>query len=283
MTRLGSRMRRVVGTVAVGGLAAALLSSGAGAAERVDFQKVDTKSTDVEVFMLVDATDRQVAQVESTIRSSKVVNRYAHLDQEDAMAEFARIFRRNPDLVASIRPSDLPESFRVDLRTKEQAERFARRMQRMPGVESAVRPDPPSLPELLETIRVCRLRQDVDFEVFMRVDATRAELDAARAGIAAEPGLSITDEVSKDEAYEEFRTIFATDRKLLHTVDADDLPASFRVRGVTTPSDELFRRLGGLPGVEATESPRAVCDAIRGMLDDGLSAEQLAEMVQAFA
>ena len=41
------------------------------------------------------------------------VKSYRHLTKDDAFDEFKRIFRRNPDLVNSIRAQDLPESFRV--------------------------------------------------------------------------------------------------------------------------------------------------------------------------
>jgi cell division transport system permease protein len=73
----------------------------------------------LEIFMRTDpnATKQQVQAVREQLDAAKGpkgdVKSYRYLDHEDAFSEFQRIFRRNPDLVASIRPTDLPESFRV--------------------------------------------------------------------------------------------------------------------------------------------------------------------------
>ena len=67
----------------------------------------------LEVFMKVDATKQQIADVESTLKKDPNVKSYRHLTQDDAYAEFKRIFRSKPDLVNSITAKDLPESFRV--------------------------------------------------------------------------------------------------------------------------------------------------------------------------
>src|SRR5262245_3130996 len=71
----------------------------------------------LEIFMTVKASKDQVAGVQEQLDSAKGpkgdVKSYRHLTKEDAFSEFKRIFRRNPDLVNSIRAQDLPESFRV--------------------------------------------------------------------------------------------------------------------------------------------------------------------------
>src|SRR3954451_18322483 len=67
----------------------------------------------LEIFMKVDATEQQIADVESTLKDDPNVKSYRHLTQEDAYTEFKRIFRSKPDLVNSITAKDLPESFRV--------------------------------------------------------------------------------------------------------------------------------------------------------------------------
>ncbi len=67
--------------------------------------------------MTVKATDQQIQAVQDQLDGDKDakgnVKSYRHLSKEDAYNEFKRIFRRNPDLVNSIRAQDLPESFRV--------------------------------------------------------------------------------------------------------------------------------------------------------------------------
>ena len=67
----------------------------------------------LEVFMNVNATSQQVKSVEQDLKGDANVKSYRHLTKADAYAEFQRIFRRNPDLVSSIRAQDLPESFRI--------------------------------------------------------------------------------------------------------------------------------------------------------------------------
>jgi cell division transport system permease protein len=67
----------------------------------------------LEIFMKVDATKQQIADVQETLGKDPNVKSSRHLTKEDAYKEFKRIFRRNPDLVSSITAADLPESFRV--------------------------------------------------------------------------------------------------------------------------------------------------------------------------
>jgi cell division transport system permease protein len=67
----------------------------------------------LEVFMTVNATQQQIDDVQLALDDDPNVKSSRHLTKDDAFEEFKRIFRRNPDLVSSIRAKDLPESFRV--------------------------------------------------------------------------------------------------------------------------------------------------------------------------
>jgi cell division transport system permease protein len=67
----------------------------------------------LEVFMKVNATQQQIDGVQQALDDDVNVKSSRHLTKADAYEEFKRIFRRNPDLVSSIRARDLPESFRV--------------------------------------------------------------------------------------------------------------------------------------------------------------------------
>jgi cell division transport system permease protein len=67
----------------------------------------------LEVFMTVNATQQQIDDVQTALDDDPNVKSSRHLTKDDAYEEFKRIFRRNPDLVSSIRARDLPESFRV--------------------------------------------------------------------------------------------------------------------------------------------------------------------------
>ena len=276
-------MRRGIAFVLVALATTAVLFAAAPAvvasAERVTVRTLPSARTDVEVFMVVGATDAQVGAVERRIHTSPEVRRYAHLDKQDAEAEFRRIFRKNPDLVQSIKPSDLPESFRVDVRHAGDAKAFARGMRDLPGVDSAEpREKAPTRAELLRTIRQCQ-GGDADVEVFMRLTATQAEIDGATAAIATAPELTVTRVLSKDDAYAEFLRIFASNRKLVNSVTAADLPVSIRVQASGPVSDEVLARVRALPGVDTVVTPGLVCDPIRKLLDRGVTPEELARLM----
>jgi cell division transport system permease protein len=98
----------------------------------------------LEIFMNVGATKQQIADIRSELDSDKkpggLVKSYRYLSKDDAYNEFKRIFRRNPDLVNSIRASDLPESFRVAPKKAEQTETVRGEFRAKQGVDSVETP-----------------------------------------------------------------------------------------------------------------------------------------------
>jgi len=94
----------------------------------------------LEVFMTVKATDQQIAGVEQALKDDVNVKSYRHLTKADAYREFKRIFRRNPDLVNSIRAQDLPESFRVVPKRAELTNTVQAEFKTQQGVESVETP-----------------------------------------------------------------------------------------------------------------------------------------------
>ena len=98
----------------------------------------------LEIFMKVNATDQQIKGVQDALDSAKGargnVKSYRHLTKADAYSEFKRIFRRNPDLVNSIRPQDLPESFRVVPKKAELTETVKGEFSTQQGVDSVTTP-----------------------------------------------------------------------------------------------------------------------------------------------
>src|SRR3954470_2943062 len=98
----------------------------------------------LEIFMTVKATDQQIAGVEQNLKDDEKtggnVKSYRHLSKADAYAEFKRIFRRNPDLVNSIRAQDLPESFRVVPKKAELTEVVKGEFRTHQGVDSVTTP-----------------------------------------------------------------------------------------------------------------------------------------------
>jgi cell division protein FtsX len=267
-------------------LSAAVVGAGSTAAvaapEEVD--SLGIRATHVEVFMQVRATRRQIVAVQRSIGESSHVRRYAHLDKQAAYREFQRLFRRHQDLVASVHVSDLPESFRVELRHERDAKGFARAMRPRTGVESAVLTgEIPSEAELVNTIKHCQARGDIDVEVFMRLDATTDDVDAVVAAVMTQPNLHVTQILSQDDAYAEFRKIFARNAELLNSIGPTDLPRSVRIHADSEVSDAEIDALSAVPGVESVESPREVCLVIREQLALGFTPEELARAVRAHA
>ncbi len=208
------------------------------AAEAKEVDWISTKASDVEVFMVVGASTRQLDRVERTIRSTDAVQRYAFVDHQLAYREFKRIFRKKPKLVRSIRPSDLPESFRLELTSKSAAEDFAGTARRLPGVESAEVTIPPNKAEALTLVRDCQLRAGSTFEVFMQVDATQSELDATvRAHrVAAVASRSTASAHPAGRVTQQFQQIFASQPDVLEKATGpQDLPMSIRVHADRVP------------------------------------------------
>jgi cell division transport system permease protein len=100
----------------------------------------------LEIFMRTNpnATAQQVKAVEDQLKADQGPNgnvkSFRHLSHEDAYQEFKRIFRRNPDLVASIRPQDLPESFRVVPKKAELTDTIKNEFKTVQGVDTVETP-----------------------------------------------------------------------------------------------------------------------------------------------
>jgi len=98
----------------------------------------------LEIFMTVKAAPDQISGVRQALDAEKKpggnVKSYTHLTKDDAYKEFKRIFRRNPDLVSSIRAQDLPESFRVVPQKAELTETVKGEFSTKQGVESVETP-----------------------------------------------------------------------------------------------------------------------------------------------
>jgi cell division transport system permease protein len=69
---------------------------------------------ELEIFMKTQATPAQVQVIENELKGDPQVKTFKHLTQQDAYAIFKKDFSDQPALVESTKPSDLPESFRVE-------------------------------------------------------------------------------------------------------------------------------------------------------------------------
>lgn len=91
--------------------------------------------SDVDVHLVVNATDDQIANVRSTIEASTRVKRFAYVDHQAAYETFRQIFRDDPDLVQNVDPTDLPRSFRIVSRSCRSREALADRLESLAGVD----------------------------------------------------------------------------------------------------------------------------------------------------
>lgn len=70
---------------------------------------------DVSVFLQMTATDQQKQSIEAAIRALPGVSDVRFETRDEAYLEFKKLFKDSPDLVNSVRPQDMPESFRFRL------------------------------------------------------------------------------------------------------------------------------------------------------------------------
>src|SRR5207244_13307761 len=78
-----------------------------------------------------------------------------------------------------------------------------------------------------------KVKGGVTLEIYMKVDATKEQIDAVRSSLDVEKkpaGLVKSYRyLNKDDAYAEFKRIFRRQPDLVNSVTAADLPSSFRV------------------------------------------------------
>lgn len=65
------------------------------------------------VYLRTDATQEQIDSVARDLDESPEVSDYTYFDQNQSYEEFKRLFADSPEMVDSVRPEDLPPSYRV--------------------------------------------------------------------------------------------------------------------------------------------------------------------------
>ncbi len=103
----------------------------------------------------------------------------------------------------------------------------------------------------------------VEFEIFMRVDATEAQIKEVRTALEDSPEVESFDFLDQEEALQEFERIFADDPNLIENVRAQDLPSSFRV-APTDPevTEQIVVRFEGRNGVDEIVTAQEQIDKI---------------------
>ena len=94
----------------------------------------DRPGVDVSVFLRVDSTDAQAADVERALRDSPEVYCLAFESREEAWERFKRQFRDAPDLVAATKVDALPASFRFRVAKATQSDLVEQRVRGLAGI-----------------------------------------------------------------------------------------------------------------------------------------------------
>jgi cell division transport system permease protein len=94
----------------------------------------------LEAFMVRDATNAQINDVEQAIQDDPQIKGYRFLTKEDAFEVFKKIFRKDPDLVKNVDADTLPTSFRIVPREAEFTNNIKKRLSPLGGVDTVETP-----------------------------------------------------------------------------------------------------------------------------------------------
>jgi hypothetical protein len=98
----------------------------------------DSLRYDIQLFLKVGASSRQVESVRAVLASDRDISWFQFVSQTDAYEIFKKDFADQPALVESTKPSDLPASFRIDLKPGSSVETTAQRYERLDMVATAL-------------------------------------------------------------------------------------------------------------------------------------------------
>ena len=101
-----------------------------------DTKSATTRPLSIDIIMNVHADPASVTRVGSLLRHSPDVLRTDFVSHAMAYRWFSCWFRDQPLIVSTTNAADLPESFRVTVERRIDAERLRRRFSAIPGVDS---------------------------------------------------------------------------------------------------------------------------------------------------
>jgi cell division transport system permease protein len=117
-----------------------------------------------------------------------------------------------------------------------------------------------------------RWKNDIEFEVFLNLEATPAQKERIQRQLDTNPDVQRTRFVGREEQYELFRDLFADNPAYLENVRVDDLPESIRVAPRIDDADvigAIADQVANEPGVKevafAHDQVKQAVDTARGM------------------
>jgi len=93
---------------------------------------------EVSIFLRDNINDDQRKTLETDLNADSLVKSVQHETSEEAYNNFRQLYRDAPDLVESVKPGTLPESFRVKLHDPKKFKEIAERYRGREGVDEVV-------------------------------------------------------------------------------------------------------------------------------------------------
>lgn len=110
----------------------------------------------------------------------------------------------------------------------------------------------------------------IEFVVWMNPDASQPQDAAIRTALTESPEIKHWTYVDQDQAYEEFKALFADTPELIAVISAEKLPPSYRVVPADPNADvvrELSKQFEGRPGVRSVVSADETIRVIQTQAD----------------
>jgi len=92
----------------------------------------------VSIYLKKEVTDAERTSLEDAIKGDPLVESYFHETKAEAYENFKTMFRDAPDLVNSVKPDTLPESFRLSLKNPEEYQKAFDKYKSYPGISDII-------------------------------------------------------------------------------------------------------------------------------------------------
>jgi cell division transport system permease protein len=92
----------------------------------------------ISIFLKKDVTDAQRANLDTALKDDPLVKDHFYESRQEAYQRFKEQFRDAPDLVNSVKPDNLPESFRISLKNPEQFSKIDQKYKGTEGIDQIV-------------------------------------------------------------------------------------------------------------------------------------------------
>ncbi|TDE54618.1 hypothetical protein E1295_14535 [Nonomuraea mesophila] len=273
------RLVAAAAAVLLGGTATAVVLGGPGEGDNIvatPAQTLSDEETDLAVFLCTEsarkdpcrgraADPEQMRTIEETIRRSPGVEVMAFESQEVAYGKFRQEYAESKEVLAAVKPADMPPSFRVKVKEGTDLRQTFRVLPTLPGVARLSEParlsELPTMHEKVLRIAVFLCLKGTHIPACggegingsgtkQGKAATEAELKAIEELIAKMPEVESYVFEDQEAAYKNFRSAYKSNEKLLESAKVEDMPRSFRLT-LRSGADRVrvVGKLEGQPGV----------------------------------